>query len=260
MLKTMQPIWKFWYNVINRFFDDGCTSHAAALAFTLLLSLVPLLTVGFTIFTFIPVFDTFSDQIQSFIFTHFVPSSGQIIQQYFQHFIAQTTNLSWLGLIFLLITAILTLHTIESSFNIIWQVKKPRSWLKRFFLYWVSLTFVPLLFGISFIISMYLLLLSAISTALIVFTPFLFSTAAFTLLYKTMPSCFVAWRASLLGGLTAAVLFQIAKYSFAWYLIHFPTYELLYGVLATIPIFLTWLYICWLIILFGAEVCHGLNN
>jgi len=260
MFNIFKRIGNFWRYVIKHFINDNCTYRASALAFTTILSVVPLLTVGFTVLIFIPLFNSFNDQIQTFIFQHFLPSSGETIQHYLQEFISQTAKLSWIGIIFLLATVILTLYTIESSLNEIWRVIVARSWLKRFCLYWILMIFMPLIFGASFIISIYLRNLPYASNAIIITLPFIFSAAAFTFLYKALPSTFVAWKHSILGGLTAAILFEITKLGFTWYLIQFPTYELLYGALAAIPMFLTWIYLCWLIILFGAEVSHALSQ
>jgi membrane protein len=90
--------------------------------------------------------------------------------------------------------------------------------------------------------------------------PNLITWASFTILYLTLPNCPVKVRHALCGGFVAMVLFAWAKFGFSWYLVNFPSYELLYGALATIPIFLLWLYLTWIIILLGAIVSYVIAN
>lgn len=269
MLKTLLAILHFWYLVGKRFDEDNCFSRATALAYTTLLSLVPLLTVSFTILAIFPTFKSTSLQIQDFIFTNFVPASGQVIQNYFQQFIAQAAHLSLISSVSLLITAVLLLYTIDQTFHTIWKKCKPRKKLKAILLYCAILILAPLLVGLSFIVSSYLLSLPFISYTtqllgltkfLLLIAPFLLNTLAFILLYKALPNCPVPWHASISGALVAAILFELAKLGFSLYIRLFPSYELIYGALAAIPIFLIWIYLSWLVVLFGAEVSHVLTH
>ena len=84
--------------------------------------------------------------------------------------------------------------------------------------------------------------------------PLLFTTAALALLYAVVPARRVRWRHALAGGAAAAVAFESAKYGFAFYLTRVPTYEAVYGALAALPVFLIWIYLCWLIVLAGAAM------
>jgi membrane protein len=258
---------QFWRAVIKRFNEDGCFYRAAALAYTTLLSLVPFLTVVFTVLKSFAIFNVVSQQIQEFIFNNFVPTSGQIVQNYLQQFIEQSTHLSSIGSLFLVVTAVLLLFTIEESFNKIWQVPKARKLFRAIFLYGGTLILAPLLIGFSLISSAYLLSLPVISyTAewlkltkfLLIFAPFLLNTLALTLLYIVVPNCKVPLRCGISGALITAVLFELAKQGFSLYVMWFPTYQLIYGALAVIPIFLVWIYLSWLVVLFGAEVSHAL--
>lgn len=255
----------FWRYVTLKFFQDDCTYRAAALAFTSLFALVPLLTLSLTVLTIFPDFQSLIKQIQDFIFTYFVAAVGQAIQQYLLQFVEQAARLSLLGIIFLGVTAILTLFTIEQTFNQIWQAKKHRNVFVGLLLYLVLLIVAPLLLGLSFVITSYVLAFAhtiSVASTKILLTgmPFLLSSVAFTLLYKTLPNCRVNLWHALGGGLFAAILFEIIKRGFTLYLKFFPTYELLYGAVAVFPIFLMWIYVCWIIVLLGAEVSHALGT
>lgn len=258
----------FFITLYEHFIDDGCMGRAAELTYTSLLSLVPLMAVSFAIFAAFPLFKTLSGEVQNFIFNHFVATSGEVIQAYLQRFLAQATNLSAIGFLFLLITAILMMYNMEQAFNAIWHVKIQRRGISAFLLYWAILTLAPIMLGLSLLLSSYLgsiaLVTKVITTlgltkAMLTILPFCLTTLFFALLYIAVPNCKVPIRQGLIGALVAAVLFEIAKLGFALYVLNFPTYTLLYGALATIPVFLLWIYICWVIILFGAVLTYVLS-
>jgi len=249
--------WYFCRNIVKQFFAENCPMQAASLSYVSLLSIVPLMTVSLSILSIFPVFKGIGDQIQKFIFENFVASSAQTVQQYFQTFMAQTAKLSIPGMLFLLVTAVLMIFAMEQAFNRIWKVQKHRNTVQAFLMYWAVLTFTPILIGVGLVMSSYLLSFSFIKISLITL-PYLLTFAAFTLLYVIVPNCKVRIRHAALGALIATILFEAAKYGFTIYIAHFPTYKLIYGALAVLPIFLVWLYLSWLIVLFGVSVSHTL--
>ncbi len=264
-IEFLQTIGRFFYILYQRFVDEGCTYRAAALTYTTLLSLVPLMTVSFAIFSAFPVFSHISNQIQNFIFSHFVAASGEIVQQYIERFVLQTKNLSAIGSAFLVATAILMMFNMEQAFNAIWKVSSRRKGISTFLLYWAVLTLSPVLIGLSIIISSYLTRVAIISSTantlgFITALPFLLNLLFFTLIYVLVPNCYVPLKNGFIGAFVATILFTVAKWGFTYYVIHFPTYILLYGALATIPLFLVWLYVMWMIILFGVIISHILTN
>lgn len=90
--------------------------------------------------------------------------------------------------------------------------------------------------------------------------PFLTTTIALTLLYLLVPNCYVAPRHALIGGASAAILFETVKYGFGYYVKTVPTYEAIYGALAVLPIFLIWIYVSWVVVLLGAQLTYSLST
>lgn len=265
MRQRVNNLLEFWRFLVQRFIADQGINNAAALTYTTLFAVVPMMTVTFSMLSAIPAFQDTGEQIQSFIFRNFVPSAGETLQQYLRDFTTQARQLTWIGVLVLAATAFWMLVTIEKTFNTIWRVRQPRRGVSSFLLYWAILSLGPLLLGSGFAISTYITSLSLISgpqallgiQALLQFMPLLFSVAAFTLLYSTVPNARVPLRHALLGGLLAASLFEVAKMLFGLYVRLFPGYQLIYGAFATVPLFLLWIYLSWLIVLFGAElVCN----
>jgi membrane protein len=268
MRQRVNNWWEFWRFLLQRFLADRGANNAAALTYTTLFAVVPMMTVTFSMLSAIPAFQDTGEQIQSFIFRNFVPSAGETLQQYLRDFTTQARQLTWIGVVILAATAFWMLVTIEKAFNTIWRVRQPRRGVSSFLLYWAILSMGPILLGGGFAISTYIASLSLISgpdallgvKTLLKLMPLLFSVAAFTLLYATVPNAQVPIRHALLGGLFAAVLFEVAKMLFGLYVRLFPGYQLIYGAFATVPLFLLWIYVSWLIVLFGAEVVCNLGS
>jgi membrane protein len=260
---------KYWIKIFNisfrRFFKEQYTYRASALAFTTLLSLVPLLTVIVFLVTKFPIFNKINILAQNYVLENFIPASNTTIQFYLNNFTYQASHLPKLGIIFLLLTAMMLIVTIEHTFNDIWDVRWKKRRIISLTIYWVVLMLAPLLIGTGIFISTYLFSLSWVESAThhlgvktpLLYLPLLLNTLIFSLLYIVVPNFNVDWRDGFYGGFVAASIFEAAKIGFAFYLKQFPSYELIYGALASIPIFLLWLYISWLIILFGALITHA---
>ena len=256
----------FIRDLFRQFFADQGILNAAALTYTTLFAVVPLMTVTYSMLAAIPSFKGVGDLVQSWIFSNFVPSTGAEIQDYLQGFTTQARSLTGVGIAFLLVTSIMMIKNIEAALNRIWRVSEPRKGLSSFLLYWAVLSLGPLLIGLGLVLTSYLASLSFItsaasswkSTLFLIFPPLL-STAAFTLLYAAVPNCRVPVRYAAVGGLTAAVAFELAKRGFALFVTSSPSYQLIYGAFAAVPLFLLWIYISWCIVLFGAELTRAIT-
>lgn len=268
-MNRLKQFASFLRYVAQTFYDDRCLRSSAALTYTTLLSLVPLSAVVFSVFAAFPMFDTFAAQIQSFVFENFVPASGEAIQQHIEEFTGKTSKLTAIGTGFLILTALLMMNTIEGAMNDIWYIKSSRKAIPKFMVYWAMLTLGPILIGASLAATSYLTslplfsetaLIAGLKANLLALLPFFATTVACTLLYAIVPNTYVPLRNALAGAVVAAALFELAKKGFALYVSAFPTYEMIYGALATIPVFLVWLYLSWLVVLLGAEISYCLSH
>lgn len=267
VLLWLSRLREFLILIAEHFAALGGPRNAAALTYTTLLSLVPLMTVTLAIFSAFPIADRVNELIQSFVFENFVPTSGVQLQQYLSDFSSKASQLTGTGAIFLVIVALLMMSTIDDSLNTIWEVKSTRGLGSKFLIYWTVLSLGPILIGVSLLVTSYAVTLPILSEAassgvgqrLLRLTPVLTSAAAFTLMYTVIPNRRVRLTHALIGGVFAALLFEVAKHAFAYYITQFPTYEAIYGALAVIPIFLVWVYLSWIIVLLGAEVTHGMS-
>jgi len=164
---------------------------------------------------------------------------------------------------------LLLMYSIDRALNEIWHVKVKRRIVQGFLVYWSVLTIGPLFIGVSVALTSYVVSLPLFADSvsrvesnrlLLTLGPYAATVTAFTLMYVAIPNRPVSLKHAFAGGLLASVLFELAKKGFTFYLTNFPTYRYIYGALSTIPIFMLWIYLSWVIILFGAEVAHSLSS
>ncbi len=255
--------------VLKRFRQDRCLQVAGSLTFTTLLALVPLITVALAVFAAFPVFSEFSAELKDFIWDNLVPSAaGKVISVYLKQFTEHAAQLTTLGIIFLAVTSLMLMLTIDRALNSIWRVTRHRPLVNSLLIYWAVLTVGPLLIGASLSLTSWLLSVSleftkqipALGVFLLKLSPALLATIAYALLYHTVPYRYVPVHHALAGAIVAAAAFEAMKRGFALYVAHIPTYKLVYGTFASIPIFLLWIYLSWLVVLLGAVIAASLAN
>lgn len=264
--KTIRPSLAWGKLLWQRIDQDNMTTLAGNLAYVSLLSLVPFIAVVFALFAAFPMFSDISVQLRHFIFSNFMPATGDIIQRYIEQFVANSSKMTAVGACGLIVTALLLMYAVDNALNTIWRSTRTRPKIYSFAVYWMILTLGPLLAGASLAISSYLLSLrwatgfnSMIDEVLRIF-PLLLSWLSFWMLYSIVPTTRVPVKDALIGALVAALLFELGKKGFALYITMFPSYQLIYGVLAVIPILFVWVYWTWCIVLLGAEVTVTLGD
>jgi membrane protein len=257
-----QHIWDFCVHMTQRYADDGCQSTAAALTYQTLFAVVPLLTVMYAVFNAFEAFNNLAAEVEAFVFSNVVSENVVNLQDYLHDFSTQAQSLGLPSLGFLGVTAFLMLFTIEKTFNEIWRVREPRHGFQRFLMYWAVLSLGPILVGLGFVISTYVLALPLITdvtlaTGALGYVPIFLSACMFTLLYVAVPNCSVSLKHALVGGWLVALAFEMAKYLFGFVMSR-SSFEVIYGAFAAVPLFLLWIYISWSIVLMGAELVKAL--
>jgi membrane protein len=253
----------FGLAVFWRFYEERGLQTAGSLTYTTLLSLVPLFTVALAVSTAFPVFDDTVGALQEFVLENFLPDARGIdtIADQITAFTQNAGRLTAIGLGFFFVTAVMLMMTIDVSLNRLFRVQRSRPLVQQVLIYWAVLTLGPVLIGgslsmTSFAVGASLgwLQLGFAADVVLGVLPFIFTCAALTLLYGIVPYRAVKPRDALIGGVVAGIAFELAKRGFAIYLARFPTYTLIYGAFATIPIFLVWLYLSWVVVLAGATL------
>lgn len=216
---------------LRRAGEDSLPQVAGSLTFTTVLSLVPILTVAFALFTAFPMFQSFRAAIEGYLFSNLVPGNiSRPILTYLNQFSHNAKGLTAAGLVGLVVTSVMTMLTVENALNAIWRVRQRRPLAQRVLVFWALVSFGPVLIGASLSVSSYLVSVSAGYVAKLPYglgvvvglVPILLSAIAFAMLYVFVPNTLVAWRDAFLAGLVAAVAFEIAKRGFGYYVARFP--------------------------------------
>lgn len=260
---ALKRIGDFVLFIARRLYRDHCAQTAASLTYTSLLAFIPFLVVGFAMLREFPVFPELVNSLQAAILHVFTPDTGEGVKQYIQTIVNKGAKLPVLSFIALIMTAVMMLYTVDDTLNRIWQGDYKRRTLFSFVVYLVVVMSGPLLLGSSLAITTYLVSRSVLMDGAggfhwLASVPWLVTFIAFTALYRWVPNTTIQWRYAVSGGLVAMLLFELAKWGFTLYIRWVPTYGLLYGALAAIPLTLVWIYLSWLVVLIGAETARCL--
>ncbi|MBY7958366.1 virulence factor BrkB family protein [Vibrio fluvialis] len=254
--------------LLVRMGHDRVNVNAGYLAYITLLSIVPMLTVLLSILSSFSIFENVGDVVQDYVITHFVPAAGDAVRNTLTEFVTNTGKMTAVGGMFLFVAALTLISNIDKNLNYIWRVRKKRRMVFSFSMYWMILTLGPILVGASIAVTSYITSLKlldseALTGAFNFFLrrlPLLLSFSAFAGLYLLVPNKKIHFLHAIAGAFVAAILFELSKKAFAAYITQFPSYQLIYGALAAIPILFVWVYLCWLIVLIGAEVTAALGE
>jgi membrane protein len=252
---------------LGRLGEDNIFQAAGALAYTTVFAVVPLSMVVFGVLSAFPVFGKWSEALSRYVFSNFVPSAASSIETYLRQFTSNAGELTAAGVIALLVSLLITIYGVESSFNRIWRVKKARPKLTRFLIYWTVLTLGALMASASLAVSARFFAMAIFQTepgrllesVMLRLAPVAIELVAFTAIYRVVPHRTVKYRHALAGAALATVLFEAIKWGLGWYLGNFSSYSKIYGALAIAPIFLLWMYLSWIAVLLGASLASALS-
>ncbi len=256
-----------WFDTLRtlrlRFREDHLALTASSLTFTTLICLVPLATVMLALFTAFPIFARFQTALQQYFLQALVPDNiAKPVLAGLTQFAGKASKLGSVGLVVLGLTALALMFTIDRTLNGIWRVPKPRPLAQRVLVYWASLTLGPLVLGASLSLTSYALpasrgLLSELPDLVrlvLGLLQFGLLGAGVASLFRYVPNTHVRWAHAWAGGIFVALGFELAKRGLAWYVNLVPTYSVVYGAFATLPILLLWIYLSWVIVLLGAVI------
>lgn len=271
LFKKLPFYYQTWFQflvfVIRRFIQDRCPEQASSLTYTTLFSVVPILTVFLAIVSSIKALAPAREQLWTLIIDNIFPKAT-IDPALLGQFAEKSSNLTLIGSIFLFVTTIMMIMSIETTFNRIWRVNKERDF--GFMRYWTIISLGPLILGSAFVLSSTLASLNFLSTNNLMYqfdSSFLWSALSqglgflgFFFLYWAVPNRVVPWRSAMYAAVFSSVTFDILKRFFGWAMSNFTSYELVYGAFAALPILLLWIYLSWNIVLLGVQISYALTT
>jgi membrane protein len=247
----------------ERFREDRLSLTASSLTFTTTIALVPFFTVALAIFTAFPMFNKVQGALQAWLVQSLIPDAiARQVLGYLTQFAGKASRLGTAGLAALFFSAFALILTIDRTLNAIWRVRRPRPLAQRVLIYWAVMTLGPLLLGVSLSSTSYVVsasrgLVGAMPGSIrlaIDLVEFLLLAAGLAALYRYVPHTHVRTRHAWIGALFAATGIELAKKLVTLYFGFVPTYSMVYGVFATLPILLVWIYVAWLVVLLGAVI------
>ncbi|NWK72963.1 YihY family inner membrane protein [Acinetobacter sp. SwsAc6] len=264
---------KKWFQfvlfVIRRFEADRCREQAGSLTYTTLFAVVPMLTVFLVIISSIKALEPARQQLQQLIYSNFLPKTTIAFDKALNAFTDKSSNLTVIGILFLFITTVMMLTSIETVFNRIWRVTETRGGILGFMRYWTIISLGPILLGSAFVISSTMASLNVLNNNfagyeldgefILWLISFGLTILGFFILNWTIPNRNVPLKAALIAGLFSATVFELLKNLFGFVMSNFTSYELIYGAFAAIPIFLLWIFLSWNIVLLGVEISYALT-
>ena len=273
LLKKLPFYQKTWFQfilfVIRRFEADRCREQAGSLTYTTLFAVVPMLTVFLVIISSIKALEPARQQLQQMIYSNFLPKTSIAFDKAFNVFTDNSSNLTIIGVLFLFVTTVMMLTSIETVFNRIWRVQETRNGIIGFMRYWTIISLGPILLGSAFVISSTLASMNVLSnnfagyevdgTAVFGLISFALTVLGFFILYWTIPNRSVPVRAAVIAALFGAITFELLKNLFGFVMANFTSYTIVYGAFAAIPIFLLWIFLSWNVVLIGVEISYALT-
>jgi len=242
---------------------------AASLAFTTTLALVPMLTIATILIGYLPSVIQVKNAFKTWLLGTYMPGGlNQQVFTYLDQFSSKARGLTYIGLIGLVVTTIMTLAVIEAAFNQIFKVEESRPLLKKVAIYSAATFLGPVLLGIGIYLSGVLFSASegwidAISFGfrlLAAIAPIVLAITVYTVVYKVLPYSKILWTDAFSGALVAALSFEIMKFGYAIFLSHTAFYKTVYGAFAIFPLGLLWIYMTWWITLAGAVLVANLPS
>ncbi len=239
---------------------------AASLSYSTLLSVVPVTMLLFFISLQTDMFSNMFDQVREQLLTQLLPTSREQIETYLLQTSKKIQSFSYLSMALIFLSALWLSLGVERAFNHIWHVQTPRKLILRIPAHITLWLAAPLLIMLSITLTTWMISLpylhdvvqqTSFASSLL---PFLISSTALFLLYFFVPNTHVKLKYAAMAGLAAGLLFETSKWGFTLYITKYAMYEKLYGALATLPIFMLWILISWVVVLWGASLHYVLQK
>ncbi|MEA2112017.1 MAG: YihY family inner membrane protein [Campylobacterota bacterium] len=261
---TPQRLYRHLRFFIRRFFDKELTFYASSLSFYTIFTLIPLLLIVLTIATNMPSFSEYYESIKTFIFSNLMPVHSESVTGYIDGFLKNSVKLGVIGFSMIIVASLLFFQNYEYIVNKIFHAKNRTFW-ESITTYWTMLTLTPMALIVSFYLSTKLSKfiseyeVSAWINFMSIF-PYLIIWALFFLLYKISANTKVYTKAALWSSFTTSLVFSAAKAGFIYYVFYNQTYATIYGSFSILIFFFLWIYLSWIIFIYGLKLCYMMDR
>ncbi len=249
---------------ISTFVDKELTLFAASLSYYTIFTIIPLLLIMLTLLTSLPSFAEHYETIKGFIFSNLMPINSEAMMGHIDGFLENSAKLGVIGLVMILVASLLFFENFEYIANKIFHAK-PRTLWESITTYWTLLTLTPIALGTSFYITAKLAIMiesSSITSGINILPiiPYLIIWALFFLIFHIGPNVKVNTKASLISSFIISVVFSISKNAFIEYVFYNKSYTTMYGSFAILMFLFLWIYVSWIIFIYGLKLCYIIDR
>jgi membrane protein len=249
---------------LHSFIDKELTLFAASLSFYTIFTIIPLLLIMMSLLTALPSFEEHYETIKSFIFSNLMPVNSEAIIDKIDGFLANSAKMGVMGLAMVLVASLLFFKNFEFIANKIFHAHSRTLW-ESVTTYWTMLTLTPIALGVSFYISGYVATLMASNSFtsglnILPLVPYFIIWALFFLLFQIAANVKINPRASFISSFIVSVIFSISKNAFIYYVFLNKAYSTMYGSFAILMFLFLWIYVSWIIFIYGLKLCYMINK
>ncbi|MBD3824682.1 MAG: YihY family inner membrane protein [Epsilonproteobacteria bacterium] len=249
---------------IHSFVDKDLTFYAASLSFYTIFTLIPLLLIVLTLFTSLPNFADYYTKVQEFIFTNLMPVNSEAIMEHINGFLQNSVEMSGISFVMVIVSALLFFQNFEYIANKIFHAKKRGLW-ESVTTFWTLLTLTPIGLGVSFYITGYVATLMASheytsGINILPYIPYIIIWGLFFLIFQISANTKIYAKASLISSFIISIVFSIAKNGFIYYVFYNKSYTTMYGSFAILILLFLWIYLSWIVFIYGLKLCYMINR
>ena len=249
---------------VSTFVDKELTLFAASLSYYTIFTIIPLLLIMLTLLTSLPSFAEHYDSIKTFIFSNLMPVNSEAIMGHIDGFLENSAKMGVIGLVMILVASLLFFKNFEYIANRIFHAK-PRTLWESVTTYWTMLTLTPIALGASFYITAQLAIMiesNEITSGINILplVPYIIIWALFFLIFQIAANTKINPKASLISSFIISIVFSISKNAFIEYVFYNKSYTTMYGSFATMMFLFLWIYVSWIIFIYGLKLCYIINR
>ena len=261
---NIKHIYKHIKFLLFIFIDKELTLFAASLSFYTLLTIVPFLFIIITLITSLESFSGVYTNIQVLLFENLLPGNSEVVMGHIDNFLKNSSKMGTISSVFLFISSLLFFQNYEFVANKIFKAKK-RHFLASVRVYLTMLTITPFSLGFAFYITAYLTTLLASNSLtssinLLVFMPYIIVWVLFFIIFKLSANIKISFKAAAISSFIVSIVFNMAKNAFVYYIFYNKAYSSIYGSFSILLFLFLWIYISWLIFIYGLRLCHIINR
>jgi len=260
----MKKVYGYIRVFLNSFVDKELTLFAASLSFYTIFTIIPLLLIMMTLLTSLPSFSEYYVKIQNFIFSNLMPVNSEVVMTQINGFLENSSKMGVIGFSAILVSSLLFFKNFEYIANHIFHAK-PRNLWESITTYWTMLTLTPIALGVSFYITGYIATLMASNSLtsglnILPLVPYIIIWALFFLLFQISANTKVNPKASFFSSFIVSMVFSLSKNGFIYYVFLNKSYTTMYGSFAILMFLFLWIYLSWIIFIYGLKLCYILDN